>query len=46
MEKLFEYAHEEEDTNLWIFREAFEILDRTEWDLEKSIVDVLCLLLN
>ncbi|KAJ8422902.1 hypothetical protein Cgig2_026423 [Carnegiea gigantea] len=30
MEKLFEYAHEEEDTKLWIIREAFETLGGIE----------------
>ncbi|KAJ8432382.1 hypothetical protein Cgig2_009984 [Carnegiea gigantea] len=39
-EKLFEYANEEEDTKLWIFREAFETLAGKDQDLDKSIVDL------
>ncbi|KAJ8425196.1 hypothetical protein Cgig2_004318 [Carnegiea gigantea] len=39
-EKLFEYAHEGEDTKLWIFKEAFKTLAGIERDLEKSIVDM------
>jgi len=45
-ETLFEYNNEDINKRCWVFREGFATLAGADQDLNITLVDVLCLILN